>query len=160
MKSTAAGISTARFRRRKIRSGSTSGEIHGGAKSPLRDHDGRKHGADPPAKLNLRPLKSPRRAFDGGKYGADPPAVNSTAAQKLYCGTPTAKNTVRIRQITKLLQSLAGCQGSQQAAAKSGWALGIAASCCTVWLGVGDRSKLLQSLAGCWQSQKAAAKSG
>ncbi len=63
------------------------------------------------------------------------------------------------RDRSKLLQSLAGWQGSQQAAAKSGWAPGIAASCCKVRRGARDRSKLLQSLAGRQGSQQAAAKS-
>ena len=65
-----------------------------------------------------------------------------------------------IQPRSKLLQSLAGRQGSQQSAAKSGWAPGIAASCCKVWLGGRDRSKPLQSLAGRQESQQAAAKSG
>ena len=67
-------------------------------------------------------------------------------------------------------------RGSRQAAAKSRWAPGIAASCCKVWRGggiaasfcnfgwapgiAGARSKLPHSLAECLASPQAGAKSG
>ena len=72
-----------------------------------------------------------------------------------------AKGCHRLLQCvaSRLLQGLAGRQGLQQAAARSGWVPRVAAGCCKVWLSAKGCSRLLQGVAGC-QLQQAAAMPG